>query len=394
MRVLPSAPALRRLARHGSGGSGSNRGLPASADVVIVGGGCIGAAIAHRLALHDSGRSIVLVEREPGLAQATSSWAAGLVGQVRGSADRVRLAMQSVELFSTFQREHEESGGAVPGPGWRQTGSIRVAHTAARVAEFERMRAACVEAGLEVVMETPSEAQRRWPAARFGDSGALACLWCPTDGYLQPADLAATYRHRAQALGVRIVCGTRATGVEKEGDRVTAVQTTSGVCDTPTIINAAGTHAGVFAVASGCVPLPIIPVRHSSYVAPEIDGASADRPVLRLVDRDTYIRADCGRLLLGGFEPTPLARRGESFPSEHVPEQADTPWEELAHFGAAGGELFGERAGEVVSVQQGWPTFVPDGKFIIGEAPELKGFVYAAGCLAHGVSGSAGIAEA
>jgi glycine/D-amino acid oxidase-like deaminating enzyme len=42
-------------------------------------------------------------------------------------------------------------------------------------------------------------------------------------------------------------------------------------------------------------------------------------------------------------------------------------------------------------VGRGWPTFTPDGRFIIGESCRVPGFVMAGGCNAHGISGSAGI---
>ena len=42
---------------------------------------------------------------------------------------------------------------------------------------------------------------------------------------------------------------------------------------------------------------------------------------------------------------------------------------------------------------RGWPAFTPDGRFVVGPVPGIRGFVMAAGCNAHGVSGSAGLAQ-
>eukprot|EP01065_Artemidia_motanka_P044870 TRINITY_DN6458_c0_g1_i1.p1 TRINITY_DN6458_c0_g1~~TRINITY_DN6458_c0_g1_i1.p1 ORF type:complete len:440 (+),score=93.33 TRINITY_DN6458_c0_g1_i1:70-1389(+) len=375
--------------------------VPATADAVVVGGGCVGAAVAHRLAgALGPGKSVVLLERESGLAQATSSWAAGLVGQVRRNPNRVRLAMESVRMFSQMQREHDESGGDVPGPTWCQTGSLRVAYTQERVEEFKLMLDACKEAGLEAVLESPERSQERWPAANFPKVGAIACLWCPTDGYLQPADLAASYRYRAAKLGARVVCGAMVqeirttTATPGSRRRVAQVCTTKGDVEAPLVINAAGTHATTVAERAGCRRMPIVPVRHCSYVTSAMPGVQASHPVLRISDRFTYIRADCDRLLVGGFEPEPLSKHPDDFPPAENPAQPDVSWDALAAFGEAAAELFGPRAAEVSSVQQGWPTFAPDANFVIGESPDVEGFVYAGGCLAHGVSGSAGIAKA
>ena len=93
------------------------------ARIVIVGGGAIGTGIAFQLA--EAGiTDVLLLEREPALCSVTSPQAAGLVGQVRSSLERTRLAMWSVATFSRLEREAEVK------PGWRQTGSLRIAQTA------------------------------------------------------------------------------------------------------------------------------------------------------------------------------------------------------------------------------------------------------------------------
>ena len=91
-----------------------------SAEIVIVGGGAVGCGVAYSLAV--AGRTdVLLLERETTVAAVTTSQAAGLVGQVRNSVERTRLAMESVETFSRLQADDEA------GPAWRQVGSLRVA---------------------------------------------------------------------------------------------------------------------------------------------------------------------------------------------------------------------------------------------------------------------------
>ena len=99
---------------------------PETAGIVIVGGGAVGCGVAHSLAAagYDD---ILLIEQQPTLAAVTTSQAAGLVGQVRNSLVRTRLAMWSVETFS----ELEEADTARP--GWRQVGSLRLALCQERV---------------------------------------------------------------------------------------------------------------------------------------------------------------------------------------------------------------------------------------------------------------------
>ena len=189
------------------------------AEIVIVGGGAIGCAIAYRLA--EAGVSdVLLLEKNSALASATTAQAAGLVGQVRSSADRVRLAMDSVATFSRLQQQ----GGATP--NWRQVGSLRIALSDARVEEFGRLCATACSAGLEVELLDHAGAKARWPG--LVTDQAKAILWCPSDGYLQPYDLAMAYREHARAAGVRFATDVRVSGIALRAGAVAALRDRPG----------------------------------------------------------------------------------------------------------------------------------------------------------------------
>ena len=153
------------------------------ARIVIIGGGAVGCGVAFQLA--EAGITDVLVlEREPQFCAVTSAQAAGLVGQVRSTIERTRLAMWSVATFTRLERDAEVK------PGWRQTGSLRLAQRPERVDEFRRLLGVAREAGLDAELVDAAAARRLWPGLDFG--AAAAILWCPGDGYLQPADLVAS----------------------------------------------------------------------------------------------------------------------------------------------------------------------------------------------------------
>src|SRR4051794_37896862 len=101
-------------------------------------------------------RGVQLIEARE-LAGATSSQAAGLVGQVRASAERTLLAMALVKLFSRFE---QETGWPVD---WRQTGSIRIASTDERAEEFELMAKVAQSVGLEVEFLRPARLKELFP---------------------------------------------------------------------------------------------------------------------------------------------------------------------------------------------------------------------------------------
>lgn len=357
--------------------------MSTSAHIVIIGGGAVGTGVALQLA--EAGfRDILLLERESSLCAVTSPQAAGLVGQVRSSLERTKLAMWSVATFARLERESEMK------PSWRQTGSLRLAQADERVAEFRHMMMVAKEAGLEVELLDAPAAAKLWPHLDF--AAAKAILFCPTDGYLQPADLVASYQHEARRLGVRFKTSAGVAGIRLENGRVAGVVTQEGeeiAC--AMAINAAGAHGYHVGRLVG-LDLPVIPVRHHYMITTSTDWIRPDMPVLRMPDGTLYARADVNALLIGGWEPEAMSLDPRSYGlTDRLPAIAED-WPVLANFMEEfrpfGGALCDQPIRHVFT---GWPTFTPDGRFIIGESAAVPGFVCAAGCNAHGVSGSAGI---
>jgi glycine/D-amino acid oxidase-like deaminating enzyme len=352
------------------------------AEIVIIGGGAVGCAVAYSLA--KAGKTdVLLLEKEPTVAAVTTPQAAGLVGQVRNSVERTRLAMWSVKTFSQLERDAEAR------PGWRQVGSLRVALCPERVAEFERMKSVADQAGLEVEFIDRAAASRKWPVMNF--DRAQAVLWCPSDGYLQPSDLTMSYVAHARRLGVRFQTKSPVQRVLVKDGRVMGVETDAGVIQCEMVINAAGAHAYHIARSVG-LELPIVPVRHEYFITVHAEGLEPDLPVIRIPDSALYLRAEINSLLCGGWERTGLSTDPREFSLETNPPPIDPDWDVLGWFAE-------QLAPDIPQVQQlgirsvfrGWPTFTPDGRFIVGESSRVKGFVMAGGCNAHGVSGSAGI---
>jgi len=234
---------------------------------------------------------VLLIEKEPTVAAATSSQAAGLVGQVRNSVERTRLAMWSVETFSQLQLDERAN------PGWRQVGSLRIALCEDRIDEFRQMKSVADQAGLKVDFIDNRMAQQLWPAMNF--ERVKAVLWCPSDGYLQPSDLTMAYVANARRMGVRIQTATAVQSILVKDRRVIGVETDQGRVDCKTVINAAGAHAYHIAKSVG-LELPIIPVRHEYFVTVAAKGLDPSLPVIRIPDATLYLRAETNALLCGG----------------------------------------------------------------------------------------------
>jgi glycine/D-amino acid oxidase-like deaminating enzyme len=352
------------------------------AEIVIVGGGAIGCAIAYRLA--EAGKTdVLLVEKNPALASATTAQAAGLVGQVRSAEDRIRLAMDSVATFSRLQ-QHD---GATP--NWRQVGSLRIALTDARADEFGGLLATARRAGLEVELLDQAAAQSRWPGRITSD--VKAALWCPSDGYLQPYDLAMAYREHARAAGVRFATEVQVTGIALSAGSVAAVETGQGRIRCQTAIIATGAHGWHVARLSG-IELPVVPVRHEYVITVPIEGLRPDLPTVRVPDATLYGRPDVNALLLGGWEPAAMSCDPHDYGLDDEPPAIEPDWPVLANFCELLAPLYPPVASAGIRhVVRGGPTFTPDGRFFVGPTKRVPGLLLAAGCNAHGVSGSAGI---
>ena len=355
---------------------------PQRAQTVIVGGGAVGCAVAYSLA--EAGRKDVLVlEKEESLAAQTTSQAAGLVGQVRSTVEEVKLLMWSAETFERLQADSPES------PAWRQVGSLRVAHCDERIDELKNLKTVADEAGLETEFIDNDRARELWPLMTF--EGVKAVLWCPSDGYVQPYDLTMSYAAEGRKLGVEFRTGVRVSEVKLDGGRVTGVETDQGDIECEMVINAAGAFAYQLAGSVG-IELPIFPVRHEFFVTIDCEGIEPTLPVVRIPDSSIYVRSEVNSILVGGWETGSLSTDPRTVPLSGEQPLVEEDWEVL--------EFLGENVLPQVPainelgirhISKGWPTFTPDGRFIIGESSKVKGFVMAGGCNAHGISGSAGI---
>lgn len=352
------------------------------AEFVVIGGGAIGCCVAYSLAA--TGRTdVLLLERAEELGEITTSQGAGLCGQVRSTVDRVQLAMHSVRTFNQLKND------ATAPLDWRQVGSLRIALSDAAVQMFHQLSGIATEAGLEVELLDPAAAARRWPPMDF--AGVQAVLWCPSDGYLDPQTVVRAYEYQARQLGARFATAVQVEGIQCRNGRVEAVQTDLGTIPCRMAINAAGAHAYHIARLAG-LELPIVPVRHEYFVSVPMAGLEPTLPCFRVPDLSLYGRAAEDCLLLGGWEASSQAADPRQFELKGPAPDIEPDLQVLDNFARRFARLVPAAANLAKArIAKGWPTFTPDGRFILGESSEVRGFVMAGGCNAHGISGSPGI---
>lgn len=360
--------------------------LPESAKVVIVGGGIVGCSVAYHLGR--MGWSEVLVVERDRLTSGSTWHAAGLVGQLRSHASVTRLLGYSVELYARLEAE---TGQAT---GFRQNGGLRLACSRERWTELRRQATTARSFGLEMHLLTPREAQELWPLMTVEDVVGAAFL--PTDGQVNPSDVTLALAKGARAAGVAFGEGVRVVDFVIEHGRVRGVLTDRGRVRCETVVLCAGQWTRDLAARAG-VNVPLVSLQHQYVISEPIPGVAPGLPTLRDPDRLTYYKEEVGGLVMGGYEPDPLPFPSDSVPADFSFQLLDGDFE---HFEPLMRLALGRvPALETVGIKRlvnGPESFTPDGNFILGEAPEVRGLFVAAGFNAFGIAagGGAGMALA
>jgi heterotetrameric sarcosine oxidase gamma subunit len=363
----------------------SSRGLPDRAQVVVIGGGVIGTSVAYHLTKL-GWTDVVLVEQGE-LSSGTTWHAAGLVGQLRANQSGTRLVQYSTELYSQLEDEVGLS------TGFKRCGGVTVARTEDRMTQLRRTAATAAAFDLECELLTPEEALERAPILRVDD--LVGAIWLPGDGKANPTDLTAALARGARKRGARVVEHTRVLDVLLEAGRVTGVRTDAGDIETEVVVNCAGQWAKAVGALAG-VNVPLHSAEHFYVVTDPFEGVHPDLPVLRDPDGYTYFKEEVGGLVVGGFEPDakPWVSPDEiPYPFEFSLLEED--WEHFAPLMESA--LHRVPALEETGIRKfynGPESFTPDNQFILGEAPEVRGFFVGAGFNSVGIATAGGAGRA
>ena len=360
--------------------------FPTSARAVVIGGGIIGCSTAYHLGKL-GWTDTVLLERKK-LTSGTTFHAAGLVGQLRTSANITQLLGYSVDLY---KRLEQETGLQT---GWKMNGGLRLACNAERWTEVKRQATTAHSFGLEMHLLTPKEAQELWPIMEIGDLVGAAYL--PTDGQANPSDITQSLARGARMSGVRIFEDTPVTRILVEDGRITGVQTAQGTIGCEKVVICAGQWTRTLAATVG-VNVPLVSVEHQYMITEKIPGVPPGLPTLRDPDRLTYWKEEVGGLVWGGYEPNPKPWAVDGIPQDFHFETLQPDWDHYEQF--MENAIYRVPALATAGIKQllnGPESFTPDGNFILGEAPELRNCFIGAGFNAFGIAsgGGAGMALA
>jgi glycine oxidase len=336
--------------------------LPARAEVVVLGGGIVGLAIAHAL-VERGVRDVLVLERGRLLSEASGANAGG-----------VWLNQQSPLEGGIFQQLGERSVALLEAlaveRGMRfdfgRSGVLQVARTdadwAARRAEFEQRRAA----GQTVELLDGSTAREMEPSLSPEVRGAL---WYPRDAQVHPVRLGLELMRAARRQGARVRTGTPAADLAAAGGRVERINTPAGAVAVGTVVAAAGPWVPALAAAAG-LEIPIVPVRGQMLATEPLP------PRVRASVIDTWggsRQIAGGRIVAGGTV------EHVGFVTDPTPANFDKIYQGL---GALLPALAGAR------VTHTWARLrpgTPDGLPILGTVPGWQNVLVAAGHYRNGV---------
>ena len=354
--------------------------LPSHAQVVIIGGGIHGCSVAYHLA--KAGWTDVLLLERKALTSGTTWHAAGLVGQLQGSHATTAFASYGVELLQEIEAETGQN------PGFRQSGSISIAVNTERLAELKRKADFASLFGIEAHYLETAEIAERWPL--MNSEGVLGGIHMPSDGSANPIDLTQALAKGARMHGVTIRERVKVEKVLTENGKVTGVRTDAGTITADVVVNCGGMWARDLGRQNN-ISVPLHACEHYYLVTEPIPDLPSDLPVLRSYCDGTYWKEDAGKLLFGfaHFHAKAWAQNGipDSFEFDSLPFVEDDVMEVL------------ELAMNRVPVLQetgirtffnGPESYSHDGRFTLGEAPDLKGYFVLAGVNSTGIQSGPG----
>jgi glycine/D-amino acid oxidase-like deaminating enzyme len=256
--------------------------------------------------------------------------------------------------------------------------------------ELERQAGWAQTFGLPLELISAWRAQELFPPLDL--DGVLGAVWLPTDGYLDPSNLAYALATGARNRGAKFFTHTRVERIRLEKNRVHTVVSDQGEIDCEYVVDAGGIWANEIGSLVG-VNVPVIPMAHQYLITKPLDAVARSLPQMRDPDLLVYFREEVGGLLMGGYERHPHPWGLDGIPIDFNHKLLPEDWERF-------GEIMTNAIRRVPSIEHaeitkfinGPEAFTPDGEFILGES-RVRGFFVAAGFCAHGIAGAGGVGQ-
>ena len=342
--------------------------LPDRAEVVIIGGGVMGASTAFHLA--EAGVTDVLLLEKDSLACGSTSKSAGGVRAQFSDAVNIALGIRSLPAFEQFG---VRPGGEID---LHQVGYLFLHTDETAWAVAQEAVALQNSLGIPTQLLTAAEAGALSKGVEVGD--VIGATFHPRDGYCSPENVVQGYAAGARALGATVRTGVGVTGIETSGGEITGVVTDQGVVATSTVVCAAGAWSREVGRWVG-VDLPIDPLRRQIIVTEPLNEEllalyPMNTPMTIDAASTFYLHREGPGLLVGMSYQDESIGFHDGFSEDWLPDLL---------------EAMERRAPALLDVGiahrwAGYYEVTPDHNAVIGEATSVSRFLYAAGFSGHG----------
>jgi len=339
-----------------------------TAEVVIIGGGIMGASIAWHLTeagCHD----VLIVERESHQGKGSTGKSMGGVRAQFATAPNIQMSLYSIPFYAAF----EERLG-LPSE-YRGQGYLFVATKQAHLDYLGTNQRLQKSLGLQQVrMLARDEIVAMVPQLRSDD--ILGGSFCPTDGFVDPYSVMVGFTTRACEQGAKLWRSTEVTGITVTGGKVSSVETSRGPVSAPTVVNAAGPWAAQVAALAG-IDLPVEPLRRQLIPTEPFDGVSHAIPMVIDMTNGFHFRPESLGFLLAWNDPEETPGYKTDFEPSFI--------EKVLIRAADRVPCFENLAVNPKRAWAGLYEMSPDHHAIIGQTTEVPGFFCANGFSGHGV---------
>ena len=337
--------------------------LPATADIVIIGGGVMGASAAYHLAARGM-KNIVLIEKEEFFGQGATGRCAGGVRYQFATEVNIQLSLASLPMLEHFKEEISQE------IDYRKCGYLFVLTNEREVAAFKHNVELQHRLGVQTEWLSGDEVRERLPLMRFDD--ALAGTFHQKDGLVDPNSVVMGYINAAARLGARTMASAEVMGIHVSGDKVEAVETGQGLIQTRMILNAAGPWSGQISEMAG-VRIPLLPIRRQMFTTTQLPEIPEDFPFVIDFAQSLYFHREGNGLLIG------MSNQNEK---PDFDQSVDEEFELINLEAAIGRMPLVEKAGRAAH-WAGLYEVTPDAHPIFGATP-VEGFYLVTGFSGHG----------
>ena len=345
--------------------------LPTTADIVIIGGGCMGASIAYHLAERSAGK-IVVLEREKFLAMGSTGRNAGGVRYQFSTPVNIQLSNYSLDIIQRFQEIFGVSADYHP------LGYLFLLTTPDEIELFKKNIALQQSLGVyDVRFLSVDDIAQLAPHVNL--EGVLGGSICPRDGTADPYTITQTFASEAKKRGAQIETETNVVGIETDNGRVARVKTNRGDIETRVVVNCAGPWAAKIGAMVN-LEIPIVPLRRQFFNTGEIPEIPRNHPFVIEFATSLYFHPEATGLIVG------MSNHHESPGETYAIDEA-------FHLETLERALYRlpllENA-RIVRQLAGLYEATPDAHPILGESRDVSGFYICAGFSGHGFQHSPG----